>query len=119
MHKKWKPFFWFFVLLLPVLAFAQNGGTGNPLFEGWYADPEAVVIKKRLWIFPTFSAKYKEQVFFDAFSSKNGTSWQKHGRILDTSNIKWARIAMWAPSLVQKDKKYFLFFSQRHSKCSP
>ena len=46
MHKKWKPFFWFFVLLLPVLAFAQNGGTGNPLFRGWYADPEAVVIKK-------------------------------------------------------------------------
>ena len=27
--------------------------SGNPLFDGWYADPEAVVFDKEYWIYPT------------------------------------------------------------------
>jgi beta-xylosidase len=46
----------------------------------------------------------------DAFSSKDLITWTKHPRIVDTSAIKWAWRAMWAPSIVKKDKKYFLFF---------
>jgi beta-xylosidase len=30
--------------------------------------------------------------------------------VLDTANVKWAKKAMWAPAIVQKDKKYYLFF---------
>ena len=29
--------------------------SGNPLFEGWYADPEGVVFGDELWIYPTCS----------------------------------------------------------------
>jgi GH43 family beta-xylosidase len=83
----------------------------NPIFEGWYADPEGVILGNKYWIFPTFSAKYKAQVFLDAFSSKDMMNWKKHPRILDTNAIKWADMAMWAPSIVEKDKQYFLFFS--------
>lgn len=85
--------------------------SGNPIIEGWYADPEGVILNKQYWIFPTFSAKYKDQVFLDAFSSKDLVKWKKHSRIIDTSVIKWAYMAMWAPSIVKKDKQYFLFFS--------
>lgn len=85
--------------------------SGNPIFKGWYADPEAAVFGNRYWIFPTYSAKYNEQVFFDAFSSPDLVSWTKHNRILDTSLVKWARRAMWAPAAIEKDGKYFLFFS--------
>jgi len=85
--------------------------SGNPIIEGWYADPEGVILNKQYWIFPTFSAKYKDQVFLDAFSSNDLTNWKKHSRIIDTSVIKWAYMAMWAPSIVKKDKQYFLFFS--------
>jgi len=93
-------------------ALAQKKTTsGNPLFDGWYADPDAVVFNKKLWIFPTYSARYKNQVFFDAFSSKDLVTWQKHSRILDTSKIKWAHMAMWAPNIVKKGNQYFLFFS--------
>jgi beta-xylosidase len=49
-------------------------------------------------------------VFIDAFSSKDLVNWTKHERILDTSAIKWAWRAMWAPAIVEKDKKYYLFF---------
>jgi beta-xylosidase len=37
-------------------------------------------------------------------------SWEKHDRVLDTANVKWARRAVWAPSIVEKDGWYYLFF---------
>jgi beta-xylosidase len=83
---------------------------GNPVVEGWYADPEATIFGKKYWIFPTYSAPYNQQVFFDAFSSYDLVNWTKHERILDTNRVKWARRAMWAPAIIQKGKKYFLFF---------
>jgi beta-xylosidase len=84
--------------------------SGNPIISGWYADPEAAVFDNTYWIYPTYSARYNEQVFFDAFSSKDLLTWNRHNRILDTSSVHWARRAMWAPAIVKKDKRYFLFF---------
>lgn len=84
---------------------------GNPVIQGWYADPEGAVFKNRFWIFPTYSDVYEKQVFFDAFSSTDLVNWKKHPRILDTQRVKWAHKAMWAPAIVEKDKKYYLFFS--------
>lgn len=46
----------------------------------------------------------------DAFSSKDLVNWKKHPRIIDTASVKWAKRAMWAPSIIKKDKQYFLFF---------
>jgi len=85
--------------------------SGNPVIQGWYADPEGAIFDHKFWIYPTFSAKYEEQVFMDAFSSKDMISWEKHSHIIDTSSVKWAKRAMWAPCVVKKDSSYFLFFS--------
>lgn len=84
--------------------------SGNPLFPGWYADPEGAVFGKEYWIYPTYSDKYEKQVFFDAFSSNDLVHWKKHPRILDSSAIKWAHKAMWAPAIVAKGGKYYFFF---------
>lgn len=89
----------------------ESAYSGNPIFSGWYADPEGIVFKDEYWVFPTYSAKYEDQVFFDAFSSKDLISWKKYSRILDTSIIKWAKQALWAPSIIEKNDKYYLFFS--------
>lgn len=43
----------------------------NPVFKGWYADPEGIIFDKTYWVYPTFSARYEDQVFIDAFSSKD------------------------------------------------
>tara|TARA_R110000796_G_scaffold67449_5_gene154873 strand:- start:149617 stop:150609 length:993 start_codon:yes stop_codon:yes gene_type:complete len=83
---------------------------GNPIFKGWYADPEGIIFDNQYWVYPTFSAAYEDQVFLDAFSSRDLTDWKKHEKIVDTSTIKWAHKAMWAPSIIKKDDKYFLFF---------
>jgi beta-xylosidase len=84
--------------------------SGNPIVDGWYADPEAVIFGKEYWIYPTFSARYEKQVFFDAFSSKDLVNWTKHERILDTASVKWAKRAVWAPAVVEKNSKYYIFF---------
>lgn len=84
--------------------------SGNPVLSGWYADPEGVIFGDKYFIYPTYSAPYEQQVFFDAFSSNNLVDWQKHSRILDTTVIKWAKKAMWAPSITEKDGRYYLFF---------
>lgn len=85
--------------------------SGNPVFPGWYADPEGAVLNNKYWIFPTFSDKYEKQLFFDAFSSDDLVSWEKHDKVLDASVIKWAKQAMWAPSVVENNGKYYFFFS--------
>ena len=84
--------------------------SGNPVFPGWYADPEAAIFQDQYWIYPTWSAPYEQQVFFDAFSSPDLIHWSKHDKIMDTISVKWAKRAIWAPAIIQKDKKYFLFF---------
>ena len=89
---------------------ADQQASGNPILPGWYADPEAHVFDGEYWIYPTYSAPYGEQTFLDAFSSKDLVSWTKHARVLDAARVKWAKRAMWAPSIVEKDGWYYLFF---------
>ena len=99
---------------------------GNPIFPGWYADPEAAIFEGQYWIYPTFSAvpgfvykpgeavveraSYAQQVFLDAFSSPDLVHWTKHPRVLDTASVKWARRAVWAPAVAAQGGRYYLFF---------
>lgn len=94
---------------ISTISFSQT--SGNPIIKGWYADPEAAIFGKQFWIYPTYSAKYQQQVFLDAFSSTDLLNWEKHERIIDTASVKWAKKAIWAPAIVQKDSLYYLFFS--------
>lgn len=83
----------------------------SPAFQGWYADPESAVFDGRFWIYPTSSASYDEQLFFDAFSSPDLAHWTRHPRVLEATSIPWAKRAMWAPAVVERGGKYYFFFS--------
>jgi hypothetical protein len=120
----------------PNEALKQRGLAGNPVFRGWYADPEAVVFGSTYWIYPTWSDEYGEktpaaaggapltprqtrainpqylkQTFFDAYSSKDLVHWEKHPRVLDVKDIPWAEFALWAPSAIRANGRYYLFFA--------
>ena len=97
-------------VMASVVAYGQKRA-GNPIFEGDYADPEGVVFGKTYWIYPTYSAAFDDQLYFDCFSSKDLVKWEKHERIIDQSSISWLRRALWAPAALEKDGKYYLFFS--------
>ncbi|WP_118193770.1 glycoside hydrolase family 43 protein [Albibacterium indicum] len=116
-------------------SYAQSEKVGNPVFPGWYADPEIAIFNDTYWIFPTFSEEYGEpdpstefteqqlelqkntinpqylrQTFLDAFSSKDLTNWEKHRHVLDIKDVEWAAYSIWAPSITEKEGKYYLFF---------
>lgn len=107
--------YWFIFLFvgIPLLRAQQPQQTksGNPIIQGWYADPEVISFNQRFWIYPTYSDVYEKQVFLDAFSSTDLIHWSTHKNILDTSRVKWANRAMWAPAIIKKDDNYYLFFS--------
>ncbi len=91
--------------LMPVAA------TGaNPVFEGWYADPEGIVYDDTYWIYPTWSDEFEKQTFIDCFSSKDLVNWTRHHSVIDTTEVKWAKKCMWAPAVLRKDSKYYIFF---------
>src|SRR5690606_16624148 len=85
--------------------------SGNPVFPGWYADPEARIFEGRYWIYPTYSAIYKEQTFFDAFHSEDLVNWTKVERILSMEDFDWAHKAVWAPSPIERNGLYYIYFS--------
>jgi len=130
-----------FFMLVPVLAIAQKKKStttsGNPIFPGWYADPEARIFDDTYWVYPTLSdeygpkktgpvrqlteeqlklqkntinPQYLKQTYMDAFSSKDLVTWKKHPNVLDIKDVKWAAYSIWAPSITRKDGKYYLFF---------
>lgn len=136
--KKTLSLFYFLMLSAIPVIFAQEDNkkmSGNPLFPGWYADPEAIIFGDTYWIFPTYSdhfgipdssccftewqkerravapyAPFLMQTFFNAFSSKDLTNWTKHSHVLDIKDVSWAAYALWAPSIIEKEGQYFLFF---------
>ncbi len=99
-----------FLVAAPLLAGEPVMKSGNPIFPGHYADPEGIIFGASYWVYPTYSAPYDQQVFLDAFSSPDLVTWTKHPRILDTGKVAWAKRALWAPSVVAKGGKYYLFF---------
>jgi len=107
-----KIFFSLFFLSLYTYAIAQQKKefSGNPVIPGWNADPEAKIFEDQYWIYPTYSAPYEQQVHMDAWSSKDLVHWTKHPDIIDTSAIKWAKKAMWAPAVTEMGGKYYFFF---------
>jgi beta-xylosidase len=124
------------VVLISFSVYSQTKSSGNPVFGGWYADPEAIIFDESYWIYPTYSAHaevpdssavltdwqnnerqknkpwtpFLLQTFFNAFSSKDLVSWEKHSHVLDVKDVSWAAYSLWAPSIIRKDEKYFLFF---------
>jgi len=102
-----------FWMLFVMAAFSQPNKkpfSGNPIFPGWYADPEAKIFNKEYWVYPTYSAKYREQVFMDAFSSPDLVHWTKHPRVIDSNSVRWVKKALWAPAVAENGGKYYLFF---------
>jgi len=98
-------------ITVPETAQTQKKTSGNPIAQGWYADPEGAVFDHCYWVYPTYSAPYSEQLHFDAFSSPDLVNWTKHPNVLTAINVPWARYAMWAPAVIRKDGKYYFFFS--------
>lgn len=91
---------------------AEEKMSGNPLFSGWYADPELHLFEGKYFIYPTYSDAYEKQTFFEVFSSDDLTNWKKEGKILDFADVPWStNRAAWAPAVIEKNGTYYFYFS--------
>jgi beta-xylosidase len=122
-------------LLFTAQAYPQ--ASTNLAKQGWYADPEIHIFAGQYWIYPTSSdpspdanagrtfnalqralrsrgvihPSYLLQTSLDAFSSPDLVHWTKHKDVLDVRNVAWAAYAVWAPSAIHLNGKYYLFFA--------
>lgn len=83
----------------------------NPISDGWYADPEARFYEGKFWIYATVSCGYRMQKNMVAFSSVDLIHWQQHDNILDMSTFPWVHRAIWAPTIIEKDGRYYYIFA--------
>lgn len=87
-------------------------GIHNPIVPGWYADPEARTYEGKHWIYATRSyTEYTKQMNLDAFSSSDLIHWEKHEGIIEMSDFPWIWRAVWAPTIIEKQGKYYLVFA--------
>ena len=83
----------------------------NPISDNWYADPESRVYNGKVYIYVTNSLAFDEQKNLDLVVTDDLEKFEIHRDILDMSTFKGAVRAIWAPSVVEKDGKYFLIFA--------
>lgn len=105
--------------------------------QGWYADPEIHIFAGQYWVYPTSSSPgpasedrrsfnalqrklrsghvvhpvYLLHTSLDAFSSPDLVHWTRHADVLDIGNVSWAAYAIWAPSAIHLNGRYYLFFA--------
>jgi beta-xylosidase len=106
--------------------------------KGYYADPEVRIFDHQYWIYPTrsvsaddpsigqpaFNAQQTElrkqhvihkdyllQTGLDAFSSPDLVHWTKHDSVLSVKDVGWAAYAIWAPSAIHVNGRYYLLFA--------
>lgn len=86
--------------------------SGNPVFPGWYADPEIHCFGGKYYIYPTTSRRYDEQVSYECWSSDDLTDWKNEGVILELKDVAWStNFAAWAPSCAEYKGMYYFYFS--------
>ncbi|KAI0197975.1 putative glycosyl hydrolase [Astrocystis sublimbata] len=84
---------------------------GNPFVEGWYGEPGIACYDGVFWVYPTSSCPEIFQTAVDAFSSPDLINWTKHPNVLIRSNVAWVTDALWAPTPISRNGKYYLYFS--------
>jgi beta-xylosidase len=125
-----------FAASLPLAVTGWSQASANLKAQGWYADPEIHIFAGQYWIYPTSSspeADHRDKSFnplqqklraghvihpvyllhtsLDALSSPDMVHWTKHKDVMDVKDVAWAAYAIWAPSAIELNGRYYLFFA--------
>jgi beta-xylosidase len=104
------------ILLSVFQSFAQKTDTLNApaaVLPGVYADPNIAVFNGKFYIYPTTDGTTGWQsTYFTCWSSDNLVNWKNEGTILDLpKDLSWAKVRAWAPTIAQKNGKYYFYYS--------
>lgn len=84
----------------------------SPVLPGLNADPNIVAFGDTYYIYATTDGfDGWSGTKFSAWSSKNLVDWKDEGVILDLGpGVSWADRNAWAPTIVERDGKYYFYF---------
>lgn len=83
----------------------------SKIAKTYHADPEARIYNGKYYIYATKSRAYSQQLNIDLYVSEDGKSWKEIKNIIDMSTFPYAWQAVWAPSMVEKNGRYYLIFA--------
>lgn len=83
----------------------------NPIIKGWYADPEARIYNGKVYLYVTNSLPFEEQKNLAVVVSEDLERFFVIDDILDMTTFQGAKMAIWAPSVIEKSGKYYIIFS--------
>lgn len=83
----------------------------NPISENWYADPESRVYDDTVYMYVTRSREYEDQLNLDLVTTRDLENFKTYYGILDMSTYKGVEKAVWAPTVIEKNGKYYLIFA--------
>lgn len=83
----------------------------NPVVNGWYADPESRVYGDSVYMYVTNSLPFEEQINLDVVVTNDLENFEVHRDILDMSTYHGATFAIWAPTVIDQNGKYYLIFA--------
>ncbi|KAK2594083.1 hypothetical protein QQS21_008186 [Conoideocrella luteorostrata] len=89
----------------------------NPVLQGYYADPNIAVFGKYYYIYATTDgfAGWSGKEFY-TWKSKDLVSWTRSEKPFlnvdaNTGNVPWANGNAWAPTIIERDGRYYFYFS--------
>ncbi|MGW3117663.1 family 43 glycosylhydrolase [Streptomyces sp. NPDC001107] len=84
----------------------------SPVLPGLNADPNIVRFGDTFYMYPTTDGfEGWSGTRFKAYSSTDLVHWKDHGVILDLGpDVSWADSRAWAPTIAEKDGKYYFYF---------
>lgn len=86
----------------------------NPLSKEWYADPEARTYDGVNYIYVTRSLPFEQQTNLDCVWFGQDRELHTEKGILDMSGFPYVTHAVWAPTVIDKNGKYYLIFASNN-----
>ena len=83
----------------------------NPVVDAWYADPESRVYGDTVYMYVTNSLPFDDQLNLDLVTTKDLENFEVFRNILDMKSYRGAHRAIWAPTVIDKDGKYYIIFA--------
>lgn len=82
---------------------------GHPMYG---ADPSVVIADDgRLYLFPTTDNRdWNKQFGWSCYSTTDLVHWTDHGVVFDRDDSRWGTKKAWAPDIVKRDGKYYLYY---------
>jgi beta-xylosidase len=96
---------------------ARDTTSGSPVLPGLYADPNIAIFNQTYYIYATTDGfpGWGGQEFY-VWSSPDLLTWTRSSTPFLTlngtsGNVPWAVGNAWAPTIIQRDEKYYFYFS--------